>query len=158
MKSKKTALIVCLLTAYSIFLVFKFNGFFDFTGRYGIERIICNVTHPNSWVLMIDDDLGTTWGDTELHYPSETIVFRFRKERPISRLGFTNASQAPTVPIKVFGSVDGNRWTEFTGQWTGNDRDQSLQIGEGVVVRFIKFDYAAKQAGHWPITEVWFEE
>ena len=158
LKCRRTDLMICLLLAYSLFLVLKFNGCCDFTGRYGIERIFCRGTHPNSWVLMIDGDLGTTWGDTELQHPSETIVFRFRKARPIARLGFTNASQMPTVPIKVLGSLYGDRWTEFKGEWSGNDKEQFLQNGEGGIFRFIKFEYAAEQAGRWPITEVWFNE
>ena len=158
MKGRRIGSVICLLMAYSLLLVLKFNGFYDFTGRYGIERIFCKGSHPNSWVFMIDGDLGTTWGDTELHCPSEAIVFRFRKARPVARLGFTNTSQVPTVPIKVFGSLDGDRWTEFKGKWSGNDREQSLQISQEVIIRFIKFDYAAEQVGRWPITEVWFNE
>ena len=149
---------ICLLAAYPLFLVVKFNGYLDFTGRYGIEQILARGTHPNNWVLMIDGDSGTTWGVTEPHLPSEAIVFRFRKARPITRLGFTNTSDVPSAPIKVFGSPDGGAWTEFTGKWTEKNGGQSLRIGEGMVLRFIRFDYAADHAGLWPITEVWFDE
>ena len=46
---------------FSVFWFAKINGYFDFTGKYGIESIDSNI-YPMNLPLILDGELLTDWG------------------------------------------------------------------------------------------------
>lgn len=146
-----------LLLGFLSFLIIKANGILDFTGKYGIESIRCEELHNNNCVMMLDGDLGTTWGLTEKHVPGEQIVFQFRKQRKVSEYSIINNSEAETIPVKIYYSNDNYEWVLCKGQWLVEKQLSKFVIVNDISCKYLMIENNGEKEGVWPITEVEFE-
>ena len=78
-------IVACVL--FSLFWLLKIYGYFDFTGKYGIERLTSNI-YPNNLPLLLDGEPGTAWGgeDGWVNGKGDWLVISFRKPVKLSSL------------------------------------------------------------------------
>lgn len=146
-------IVICLVFAlFTLFLFMKVEGYFDYTGRYGIEWI--NESELNNGVMMIDDDIETTWGILGNFEKGSTVIMKFRNIRSFSEISILNASDYPSIPVSVCVSDTGEVFTLCDNVAEERGDRTVYKLSDTLTGRFLMLIYEADEIGHWPITEV----
>lgn len=148
----KWYIITGILLAYIVFMVLKINGVFDYTSRFGIEWIRDQEGYNS--VMMIDDDVETTWGLLTEFAVGSQVVMKFKGIRSFSEISVLNVSEESTVPMSVYVSTDGDNFTRCESDSGVEGQTTVYTLHGDVSGGYIMFVYEGSDAGHWPITEV----
>lgn len=146
------------LSLFSLFLLFKIHGYFDFSASFGIYKITGMESH--NLLLLIDRDPLSTWGvSSGIHRQGEQIIIEFRKPRTLSQIEITNSSSEPTKEINISVSLDGTEYfaCDYSTEVAGNVTKYILSSCPPPII-FVQLEYNEKTDGVWPISEVRFYE
>lgn len=146
-------IVICMiLMIFTVFLFMKIEGFYDYTGKYGIEWI--RESEFGNGVMMIDGDPETTWGIVETFEKGSMIMMKFRDRRSISGISIINASEYDTIPVSIYVSDNGEsfEYCDHAEEDEGIKKTYRFNTeAEGILLMLV---YEAEDTGHWPITEV----
>lgn len=151
-------LFIFFLISYVVLLILKLNGYCDYSGKYHIQEIFCNQIFDNSY-LIVDNDMKTTWGMTELHYQKEYFIIKFKKEKDISAINIYASKDLqdknilfPNIIISA--SNDGHNWNECKYELNKYKDRIEYNFLNSCKGRFLNLTYNEKTPGYWPISEV----
>lgn len=154
--NKSLFAITAIMALYILFYLLKINGYMDISGKYGIERIVCEQIHDNE-LLLIDGEQKTVWGMTETHVPGECIEFKFKSARFFSKVDI-DSPDGKKVPVKLSVSSDANEWRDIQATMKEDAERATYIFDRKEQGQYLRIAYMAEEEGHWPISEVVFHE
>lgn len=140
----------------ALLLILKIFGVWDYTSRFGIEWIEDGEFYNS--MMMIDDDIETTWGREEYFVPGSYIEMKFKYNRVINEISILNVSELNSVIMGIYISDEGEAYERclYAVEKSGNQTIYKLDRpynGEYLVLT-----YENEESGHWPITEIEISE
>ena len=145
-----------LLVAFTILYLMKIFGYWDFSSRYHVRKIICPTQNYDAQ-LLIDDDIETSWGLIDMPRKGENLEFYFTHPVKISfidlLLNDKILNSVPYAELKLFRSDNEVDWNEVPFQ-TSDMRH--LVLTSTVSLSCLRIQYCGDESGHWGISEVNF--
>lgn len=146
------------LAVFSVFLLFKIHGYFDFSANFGVRKITASKESHNL-LMLIDGDPLSTWGvswDTPPYRQGDQILIEFRKARALSRIEITNTFDESIRNINIYVSLDGNDFSlcDYITECSDSTVQYSLSSPPPMIA-FLRLEYNEESPGVWPISEVY---